>query len=96
VRRYQIDLRNLLWRDRWDLAFLLDVLEHIPEERNVLTEIQAALAPGGLLFITTPALNCFWTWNDDIAGHQRRYSRVDFHRLAQQCGYRLVDARYFM
>jgi hypothetical protein len=32
VTRYQIDLLRLPWTDRWDVAFLLDVLEHIPEE----------------------------------------------------------------
>ena len=30
VARYQIDLMNLQWEGRWDAAFLLDVLEHIP------------------------------------------------------------------
>jgi len=25
---YQIDLMSLKWRERWDIAFLLDVLEH--------------------------------------------------------------------
>jgi hypothetical protein len=54
------------------------------------------LAPGGLLFITVPALRAFWTWNDELAHHQRRYSRADFRRLASSCGLRLLDTRYFM
>jgi SAM-dependent methyltransferase len=96
VARYQIDLLNLQWNDRWELAFLLDVLEHIPDDKRALKEIYRALSPGGLLFVTTPALNCFWSWNDDLALHQRRYSRTDLKRLAQECGYRLLDVRYFM
>src|SRR5438105_464415 len=30
-RRYHIDLLNLQWSERWDVAFLLDVLEHIDD-----------------------------------------------------------------
>jgi SAM-dependent methyltransferase len=96
VIRYQVDLLNLYWTDRWDLAFLLDVLEHIPDHEAALRQIHDALAPGGLLFVTVPALNQFWSWNDDVAHHQRRYHRADFRKLADACGYQLLDARYFM
>lgn len=95
VQRFQIDLLNLRWQDRWDVAFLLDVLEHIPDDEGALREIGRALAPGGLLFITTPALQKFWTYNDELAHHVRRYSTHDYQRLARACGYELVDARYF-
>jgi 2-polyprenyl-3-methyl-5-hydroxy-6-metoxy-1,4-benzoquinol methylase len=96
VARYHIDLLDLQWKSRWDAAFLLDVLEHLPEERTALEQIREALAPGGKLFITTPALQFFWTWNDDVVGHQRRYARADFRRLAEDCGFRLLQVRYFM
>jgi len=96
VSRYQVDLLRLPWESRWDMIFLLDVLEHIPQDRQALAEVHRALAPGGLVFITVPALQCFWTWNDVVAHHQRRYSRIDLRRLADQCGFEVLDARYFM
>jgi SAM-dependent methyltransferase len=96
VERHQIDLMDLPWSRRWDLAFLLDVLEHLPDQEAVLAQIRAALVPGGLLFVTVPALRSFWTWNDDVCRHLRRYCRRDFARLADHCGYELLDARYFM
>jgi SAM-dependent methyltransferase len=96
VSRYQIDLMRLEWRERWDVAFLLDVLEHIPEDEEALRQIHAALTPGGLLFVTTPALQRFWTYNDELAHHVRRYSRADFQRLAATCGFQCLDTRYFM
>jgi SAM-dependent methyltransferase len=96
VRRYHIDLRDLNWNNRWDVAFLLDVLEHIPEDRVVLREIEQALRPGGLLFVTCPAFQWLWSYNDDLSGHERRYSRSDFRRLAAESGLQLVDCRYFM
>lgn len=93
---YQCDLLRLGWNERWDVAFLLDVLEHIPDDAAALASIRQSLTPGGLLFVTTPALRCFWTWNDDAAQHQRRYNKADYRRLATQCGFELLDSRYFM
>lgn len=96
IARYRIDLRRLGWCERWDVVFLLDVLEHIAEDELVLDEIANALRPGGLLFVTTPALNVLRTYNDDLEHHVRRYSRRDFKRLASACSLELLDARYFM
>jgi 2-polyprenyl-3-methyl-5-hydroxy-6-metoxy-1,4-benzoquinol methylase len=96
VPRYQADLLRLGWQDRWDTAFLLDVLEHIPKDAEVLLQIRQALKPGGLLFVTTPALACFWSYNDEIAQHVRRYSKDDFTRLAEMTGMHLLRASYFM
>jgi SAM-dependent methyltransferase len=96
VRRYRIDLLDLRWHQRWDVAFLLDVLEHIPQQEQALAQVHRALAPGGLLFVTVPALRCLWTWNDEVVGHQRRYSKADFRRLALANGFHLLEARYFL
>lgn len=96
VRRYQVDLMDLQWRDQWDAAFLLDVLEHLPDDAAALREAAAALKPGGYLFVTTPAFPAFWSYNDDFALHLRRYTRADFERLAAACELELRDARYFM
>lgn len=96
IAREQVDLLALPWCERWDAAFLLDVLEHIPQDVAAIQKIHHALKPGGLLFVTTPALEQLWSWNDEAAHHQRRYSRRDFARLASETGFELLDARYFM
>lgn len=96
VARYQVDLRRLGWHERWDVVFLLDVLEHIADDRLVVEQIARSLRPGGLLFVTTPALGALRTYNDDLEHHVRRYSGGDFRRLAEVAGLELVDARYFM
>jgi SAM-dependent methyltransferase len=98
VGRQQIDLRHLPWGDkgRWDVVFLLDVLEHIPQDAAVLEQVRQSLKPGGLLFVTTPALRFFWSYNDEIVHHVKRYSRADYRQLADGTGLELLDARYFM
>jgi SAM-dependent methyltransferase len=94
--RYQIDLMNLQMKDCWDAAFLLDVIEHLPDDSGAIVEANKALKKEGLLFITTPAFPTFWSYNDDLAHHLRRYKKADFQRLAADAGMRLVDCRYFM
>lgn len=94
--RYQVDLLDLGWRDRWQVAFLLDVIEHLDRDEEALRQVGSSLTPGGLLFVTAPALQRFWTWNDEAVQHYRRYSRRDFARLAAAAGLELLDCRYFM
>ena len=96
VSRYQVDLLRLGWRERWDAVYLLDVLEHLPDDKSAMRQVAAALKPGGLVFVTMPALKCFWSYNDEVAHHCRRYDRNDLARLAEDCGLRLLTARYFM
>jgi SAM-dependent methyltransferase len=96
VPLFKADLLNLQWIDRWDVAFLLDVIEHLPDDAAALSQVAAALAPGGLAFVTVPALQVFWSRNDEWAGHQRRYRRADFPRLAAASGLELLEVRYFM
>ncbi len=91
-----MDLKNIDWTSTWDIVFLLDVLEHIPEHEQVLRQIHKSLRPGGLLFITTPALKIFWSYNDELAKHQRRYCSKDFVELASLTGYSLLRTNFFM
>lgn len=94
--RYQINLLDISWLEEWDVVFLLDVLEHIPDHIEVLRQIKRSMRPGGLLFVTTPALKFFWTYNDELAHHQRRYCRQDFRILAEHAGLELLRTDYFM
>jgi SAM-dependent methyltransferase len=96
AERYQVDLLNLQWENRWDIISMLDVLEHIPDDVTSMRQVAKALRPGGIAIIATPAFPIFWTYNDDYAKHQRRYVKADFRRLAASVGLELIYTRYFM
>lgn len=96
VNFFQIDLLNLGFEARWDVAFLLDVVEHIDDDVAALRSTAQALTPGGLLFVTVPALQSLWSWNDDIVKHKRRYDAAQLSRAAERAGLVTVDTRYFM
>lgn len=93
---YHVDCLNLGWEQRWDVVFLLDVLEHVSDDVAVMKEVYRALKPGGYLFVTMPALKAFWSLNDEFGGHLRRYNRDDLAARAKDSGFRLVKSRYFM
>lgn len=96
VGRYQVDLLDLRWRDRWDVAFLLDVLQLIPEDLDALGQIRQSLRPGGLLFVTASALRFFWSEYDEANHLARRYSKADLRGLAERSGMDLLQSRYYM
>jgi 2-polyprenyl-3-methyl-5-hydroxy-6-metoxy-1,4-benzoquinol methylase len=95
VARYHLDVANLNWHERWDVVFLLDVLEHITDDCGALQEVYRAIAPGGLVFVTVPALRFFWSSYDEFDGHRRRYSRGDLVNVTSRAGFEVLDTRYF-
>ncbi len=74
--------RNASWPDT-DVV-MLDVLEHIEDDREALTILHSLLERGGYAVLTVPALQVFWSIHDEVNRHYRRYSR----RLLQQ---RLIE-----
>ena len=55
-------------------AMLLDVLEHIENDKEFLILIKKKLKINGRLLITVPAFEKLWSSEDDAAGHFRRYT----------------------
>lgn len=64
-----------------DLWLLMDVLEHVDEDRELLHGIVAHAKPGAYFFITVPADPDLWSPHDDAAGHRRRYTRATLSEL---------------
>ena len=59
--------------DRADAFLLMDVLEHVEDDRGLLTEVVESLRPGGHILITVPADMRLWSEHDVSHGHYRRY-----------------------
>ena len=79
---------------RTTIVTMLDVLEHIDDDRGVLRGISARMAPGGQLLLTVPALQWAFTWWDTSLGHHRRYSRRQVHALAAAVGLDVTSSSY--
>jgi len=85
------------WEDvpnNLDCIFASNVLEHIREDRAIVTDLRNRLRPGGCLFLLVPAFTFLWTEMDDQVGHFRRYSRSSLCTVLRECGMRIVEAKY--
>jgi len=65
----------------YDAILMMDVLEHCPDDLQVLREATDRLRPGGTLFITVPAFRQLWSAHDVFLKHYRRYSRRELREL---------------
>lgn len=72
------DLGTIIERAR--LVLLCDVLEHVPDDFAMFSQLLAAVEPGAYLLVTVPADLALWSEHDRAFGHYRRYDR---RRLAQ-------------
>jgi len=73
----------------YDLVALLDVLEHVPDDKGSLKAVLGLLKPGGALLLTVPINPWMWTAHDVAHHHHRRYRKREIRRLAQDAGYEI-------
>jgi ubiquinone/menaquinone biosynthesis C-methylase UbiE len=68
------DLLKLPYRDDvFDFVSALDVIEHLKEDKHAIYEMSRILKKNGLLIITVPHRMKYYTVQDQIIGHFRRY-----------------------
>jgi 2-polyprenyl-3-methyl-5-hydroxy-6-metoxy-1,4-benzoquinol methylase len=91
---YQINIKDIPFKNEFDLIGLFDVLEHVQEEEQVLVNVYKALKPEGHLFISVPALPLLWSYFDKIACHKRRYTKRELANKLKKQGFSIIKATY--
>ncbi|MDY0301954.1 MAG: class I SAM-dependent methyltransferase [Trichlorobacter sp.] len=79
----------------FDLVCLLDVLEHIEDDKTALLRAGQLLKPGGRLLVTVPAYNWLWSAHDTAHHHRRRYTANRLQQLAAAAGLDVIRSGYF-
>jgi len=79
---------------KYDLVLMLDVLEHIKDDRGAIAGIWNLLNPGGQLVLTVPALKSLWTVHDEINLHFRRYSGRCLRQVLIDQGFEVLRIDY--
>lgn len=79
----------------YHLVALLDVLEHVEQDREALAGIRTKLAPGGRILVTVPANEWMWSAHDEVHHHHRRYSKTKLRRVAAEAGLKVETISHF-
>ncbi len=66
---------------------MLDVLEHLSDDRAALAEVSRVLRPGGRYVFSVPAYQHLWSAHDEALHHFRRYELRELGALLRQSGF---------
>lgn len=81
--------------DTFDIAFALDVLEHVRDDRRALGELYRVLRPGRIAVIAVPAFPVLWSKADERAHHIRRYQKHELREKIERAGFAVLRLTYF-
>lgn len=84
------------FRSQFELIGLFDVLEHIPDDVEVLRDLRTMLSDNGFLFLTVPAFPSLWSYFDEASHHVQRYKIKGLHEKLEDTGFKVVYISYFM
>jgi 2-polyprenyl-3-methyl-5-hydroxy-6-metoxy-1,4-benzoquinol methylase len=76
------------------VVLLMDVLEHVPDDRGFLESVVATCTGRNRVFITVPAFESLWSGKDEFLGHYRRYSLAALRSMATACHVTITRAYY--
>lgn len=82
-------------KDQFDLIALLDVLEHVEDDRNTLRVLGSLLKSGGYLLISVPAFPSLWSAHDEVHHHKRRYLLDELKNKLENAGLEITYTSYF-
>jgi SAM-dependent methyltransferase len=92
----QGDINMPPFKKPFDLICLFDVLEHLPDDMQILGNLHSILAPGGKLLLTVPAHPSLWSYFDETSHHCRRYDLEELESKLTRAGYHIEYITQFM
>ena len=74
---------------------IFDVLEHIENDVDFLSQLNNKLKNDGKLFITVPAYSLLWSNEDVKTGHYRRYTLKSLRKILIASNFKIEYSTYF-
>jgi SAM-dependent methyltransferase len=78
-----------------DTVVLVNVLEHIADDKGALAELARIVVPAGHILIFVPAMAFLMSKLDGLLGHFRRYHSAELMHKLRDAGLDVVSCRYF-
>lgn len=93
----QGDALHLPFRDQsFHVLTMLDVLEHLRDDKRALSEVRRVLKPSGALVFSVPAYQHLWSAHDEALHHFRRYEYRSLQRLLHKSGFMVYRLSFAM
>ena len=89
---FQMDARQIPFREEFDVIGAFDVFEHIDQDQTVLEQMHAAVKPGGGIIVTVPQHRWLWSMVDEYSFHRRRYRRMELLQKVKAAGFEVAPA----
>jgi len=96
VSFYQIDASRIPFEEEFDVIGAFDILEHLQEDEEVLSQAFRAVRPGGGIILTVPQHPALWSKMDEYSFHKRRYTRKELIHKVEKAGFRDVKGTSFV
>ncbi len=74
----------------FDCVLCSEVLEHIPDDAQAVSELRRVLKPGGVLVVTVPFQKRYWAEDDEFVGHVRRYDPGELEQKLKAKGFQNI------
>lgn len=93
---FQMDAKNIPFKEEFEVLGAFDVLEHIQEDKEVLKQMYKAIKPGGGLILTVPQHMFLWSTVDEDSHHFRRYNSKELKSKVESCGFKVIRTTSFV
>ena len=81
------DIRDV--SGKFNIALLLDVIEHVGNDAALLNHTYKRLNRGGHIILATPSNKREWSWEDTFYGHFKRYNSSDIKKKLISSNYEI-------
>jgi len=78
-----------------DLVLMMDVLEHVDDDRGLLRHYAAKVPAGAHFLVTVPAFRFLWSGHDVFLEHKRRYRLSEIEAAMRDAGLSVVKGAYY-
>jgi SAM-dependent methyltransferase len=78
-----------------DLVLMMDVLEHVDDDRGLLRHYAAKVPSGAHFLVTVPAFGFLWSGHDVFLEHKRRYRLGEIEAVLRGADLEVVRGSYY-
>lgn len=92
---YNISKKNNKMKNKYDVIFLFDVLEHVKNDKLFIKNVYFHLKKNGILILNVPSINSLFSKYDYAVGHLRRYNKRTLLKNFNKDMYKICSLNYW-